>query len=327
MTGTVAIIGAGQIGFAAAEAFVEQGWDVRILARSEPLWLIKGARYEHYVAGEHPSPAADIVLDTIAFDEPDIARYDPEAVGRLITISSASVYVDYSGRTLEKASESGYPDFSQGIDEEIATVNPGPESYSTRKVRMEKKAQELFGSRATNIRPGAIYGPWSRHPREWWFVYRFKDRRRVIPLAFEGQSQFHMTSARSIGELCHFLAEQGLGGHFNIADEHALTVKQIGAIVRDNFGKHARLHLMDGPPIGTVGRTPWSLPQPFKISSLKALDAGFEFSADQVGDLYEAIDWLREQKTSEWRALFPQLAAYPWDLFDYAAEDAYFAAS
>ena len=177
------------------------------------------------------------VVDTIAYDEGDVARYDPDKVGRLITISSASVYVDYGGRSLEKSAENGYPDFGFGVTEEQVTVAPGPQSYSTRKIRMERAASELFERNASIIRPGAVYGPWSRHPREWWFVKRLKDRRRIIPLAFEGASQFHTTDARSIGELALFLAEEDRGGIYNCADIDAPSVREMGKIIANAFGK------------------------------------------------------------------------------------------
>ncbi len=325
MTRSVAIVGAGQIGFAAAQAFMTSGSDVRILARTRPLWHHdRDTRFERYVVGEDPAPSADVVLDTIAYDEEDVARYDPDTIGRLITISSASVYIDYGGRTLEQAAETGYPDFSDGVTEDQLTVAPGPASYSTRKVRMERTAAERFGGRTTNIRPGPIYGPWSRHPREWWFVKRIKDRRRVIPLAFDGASVFHTTNVRDIGELAVFLTERELGGSYNIADDYAPSVKEIGQTIAEAFGKRIRFYGIEGPPLGTVGRTPWSLPMPFEINCGKAYSAGFDRFSNYASDVAEAVDWLRAQRFDDWRSAFPQLASYPWNLFDYDAEDRFF---
>ena len=325
MSGTVAIIGAGQIGYAACEAFLDAGWDVRVLARTEPAWSHGDAEFERYVLGESPAPSADVVLDTIAHDEGDVARYDADAVGRLITISSASVYVDYSGRSLDEASQNGFPNFGEGMTEEQPTVPRGPQTYSTRKVRMEKAALDRFGSRHSNIRPGAVYGPWSRYPREWWFVKRLKDRRRIIPLAFEGESRFHTTSARSIGELARFLAENSRGGTYNIADIDVPTVRDIGRLVAETFGKRVRLYGMEGPPEGSVGRTPSSVPAPFVIDCANAHAAGFDGFTLYRREAAEAINWLRAQRFDDWRTAFPQLAAYPWDLFDYEAEDRFFA--
>lgn len=229
MARSVAIIGAGQVGYAAAYQFAFHDWDVRIYARSKPEWDPDPfGRFVAYVAGANPAPQADVILDTIAFDEDDITRYDPANVGRLIALSSASVYCDSQGRTLDEAAQNGFPDFPDPVTEDQSTVTPGPETYSTRKVRMENKALEMFGDRATILRPCAIFGKYSRHPREWWFVKRLMDGRRVIPLAFEGQSKFNTTSAYCLATCAQQMADDETSGIFNIADDPAPSVLEIG---------------------------------------------------------------------------------------------------
>jgi len=297
---------------------------VRVLARNDPEWTGADIAFERYTAGEDPTPSADVVLDTIAFDEGDIARCDPDHIGRLIAVSSASVYVDYTGRTLDEPAENGFPDLPDPIPEEQLTVRPGPETYSTRKVRMEQAAQGAFGPRATILRPCAIHGPYSRHPREWWFVNRIKDRRRTIPLAFDGESVFHTTSAGSLGRLTAFLADHELGGVWNAADDDAPSVREIGRAIAAHFGKRIRFYGMDGPPRSSVGRTPWSISKPFMVDTGKAIDAGFEGFGRYADGIATYIDWLRGVPAEGWRTAFPQLAAYPWDMFDYAAEDRFF---
>jgi len=101
---------------------------------------------------------------------------------------------------LDEASENGFPGLPDPIIEEQMTVRPPP-TYCTHKLRMGRAATERYGRRATILRPCVVYGPVSRHPREWWFVKRIKDGRRVIPTAFEGKSTFHTIPARSIGSL------------------------------------------------------------------------------------------------------------------------------
>ncbi|MEL7446403.1 MAG: reductase [Pseudomonadota bacterium] len=328
MSGSIAIVGAGQIGFAVAEDFARDGWRVRVLSRTEPPWLAhlheqdrEAIEFEPFKVGQPNTPRADVVVDTIAYDEEDVVRYDPAFVGRLILISSASVYRDSQGRSLDSAAVAGFPDFSDPVTEEQATVDPGPETYSTRKVRMENKAFDLFGEQATVIRPCAIYGPWSKHPREYWFVNRLKARRRIIPLAFDGNSQFHPTNVRMIGDFARLATYEDLGGIFNLADGQAPKVREIGKRIADQFGRRVRLYGLDGPPEGTVGRTPWSVPNPFLISSAKAIHAGLHWGDYEHYDPAEAIDWLRGQRFDNWQTAFPQLAGYPWDLFDFEAED------
>lgn len=42
-------------------------------------------------------------------------------------------------------------------------------------------------------------------------------------------------------------------------------------------------------------------------------------------DPWGSSEWLADLNPADWRAAFPQLAAYPWDLFDYDAEDRFLA--
>ncbi|MDJ0978063.1 MAG: hypothetical protein QNI87_05980 [Erythrobacter sp.] len=328
MARSIAIIGAGQIGYAAAREFLLsdwRDWDVRVLARTEPAWSLEDVEFERYVAGEDPAPEADAVLDTIAFDADDVARYDPDRVGRYIAMSSAAVYRDPEGRSFDTAAITGYPDFGHPIPEDASTIAGGPQSYSTKKVRMERKARELFQERSTVLRPCAIYGPYSRHPREWWFVNRIKDRRRVIPLAFDGESVFHTTSARSIGAFAAHAADLDIGGVFNVADANAPSVREIGQAIAAQFGKRIRFYGIEGPPVGSVGATPWSVPAPFEVDCSKAFQAGFDDFADYRVEVAETVNWLRGLPSDQWQTLFPQLAAYPREHFDYEAEDRFFA--
>lgn len=323
MSRSVAIIGAGQIGYALALAFATDGWEVTVYSRTRPHWQIEGTHWQSHEVGRDTAPAADVLIDTIAFDDADVARYDPDRIGRLIAVSSASVYCDEQGRTLDEAAHSGFPEFGGPITEDQSTVAPGPKTYSTRKVRMEMAARELFGDQATILRPCAIYGAWSRHPREWWFVKRMLDGRRRIPLSFEGKSQFHTTSANMMAWFTVAVAEQNLGGTFNIADDFAAEVALLGWRVAEELGVKCELLRFDGSPKGSVGRTPWSVPKPFEVSCKSAYNVGWDGFTTYPGVGNSAIAWLRDFDPDDWRSAFPQLAAYPWDLFDYAAEDAW----
>ncbi|MBD2841453.1 Rossmann-fold NAD(P)-binding domain-containing protein [Erythrobacter rubeus] len=321
MARTAAIIGAGQIGYAAAQRFASAGWDVTVHARTRPEWLDpESHRFTHYVTGDNVEPSAEAVVDTIAFDADDIAAYDPDTVGRLIAVSSASVYCDANGRTLDEAAQNGFPEFARPIDEDDATVPPGDATYSTRKVRMENRALELFGDRATILRPCAVHGPWSRHPREWWFVKRLLDGRVRIPLLLGGESVFHTTTADTIGVVAVHAAKQALGGPFNIGDRAPPSVLEIGSTIAGLLGRKAEFIRVEGSD-GSIGRTPWSVPLPFTVSSARLEQSGFTGSVDYTGGAQSAINWLADRSPGDWRKAFPQLVAYPWDLFDYDSED------
>lgn len=63
------------------------------------------------------------------------------------------------------------------------------------------------------------------------------------------------------------------------------------------------------------------MPLPFTQSNEKALKLGIGAFDDYATSVAPAVDWLVRVQSRDWRRAFPTLAAYPWDLFDYAAED------
>ena len=327
MAGTVAIVGAGQIGFAATQAFSSAGWRVRVLARSLPDWPLEEARFESHVAERDAAPSADVVVDTIAFDAGDTARYDPSLIGRLILVSSASVYRDEQGRTLDEAASSGFPAFPARITEDQPTVGAGSQSYSTRKIAMERDAIARFGQRATILRPCAIHGAYSRHPREWWFVKRLLDSRKQIPLAYQGKSRFQTTAAALIGDAALAAAERRVGGTYNLADADSPSVIEIGQAISSRMGMQCAFVPVEGSPASGAGRTPWSIPAPMILDGSRAIEALGIAPSRYEKAVAPAVDWLACRSTAgrpvaDWRTAFPQLAAYPWDMFDYAAETA-----
>lgn len=327
MARSVAIVGAGQIGYAAWHHLGDEGHLATVHARSKPDWLAGFDDHFHsYELDKDPPPESEVVLDTIAFDAADVERYDPDRTGRLILVSSASVYCDAEGRTLDEAAQNGFPVFHGPITETQATVAAGPETYSTRKIRMEERALELFGDRATILRPCAIYGPHSRHPREWWFVKRMLDARRRIPLSCSGKSQFQTTGTDLIGDFVVAAAEIGLGGIYNLADATSPTVLEMGQTIARILAADVRFECFEGYPEAMIGRTPWSVPRPFVIDGAKAAQDGGLARITYDMEAEGAVNWLRQSNPDDWRAAFPQLAGYPWDLFDYAGEDAYLAA-
>lgn len=325
MSKTVAIIGAGQIGYACAVTFYAAGWEVEILSRSKPSFFEFSQHWRSYTSPNDPTPQADVVVDTIPYDADDLAVYNPDAIGRLIAISTASVYQDTQGRSFDTMQTIGFPEFAEPITEDTQLLPPGPDSYSTKKVRMENKAVEMFGDRATLLRPCAIYGKHSRQPREYWFVKRILDGRTRIPLMHQGLSQFQTTNVEDIAQLALVTAERDLGGAFNIADESAPNVLEIGQTILDALcDDRSAFELVPMDEAGLVGRTPWSVPKPFITSSDKALAAGLDQLSVYEQDAPDMLSWLFKLNPDDWRAAFPILASYPYDSFDYAAEDRFF---
>ncbi|MEM7710001.1 MAG: NAD-dependent epimerase/dehydratase family protein [Pseudomonadota bacterium] len=313
--------GSGQIGMAVAARLSAAGWSVRLGSRQAPP---AAGPWRHVAMAADELEAAlgagaDLVLDCIAFDGADADRLISvgDRVGRVVAVSSASVYRDAAGRTLDEASETGFPQFPLPIPVEHATVAPGPETYSTRKVEMEKRLLAGLPGRATILRPCAIHGAWSKHAREWWFVKRLLDGRRAIPLAYGGRSRFQTTSVAAIAEAVERAAADGSPEVVNVADADAPDVAEIGRAIMAEMGVTAELvGLPDAPFPPDLGVTPWSVAQPMIVDA-PATEAGPY--AQSVGP---AVRWLMEDVArGDWRAMVPQLAAYPRDHFDYGADD------
>lgn len=327
------ILGGGQIGCAAAGAFAAAGWQVVLLSRSAPLAPLPSAQaIEHRQVDRDDAPAlrgalgggADFLLDSVAYT-PEQARQLLDfggSLGNICFISTGSVYADASGRGIEDAAGRGFPEFPEPITEDQATVQPGDSSYSTRKRAAELLLLDRARVPLSILRPAAIYGLGSRQPREWWFVKRLLDGRGRIPLLHGGSSRFHTSGVRNIAALALTLAETGQGGIFNAVDPAAPDVREIGHAVMAALGREAEL--VPVPSSQThpqVGRSPWAVPSPLVFSDAAARAAGYRPVGPYAEEVRPVVEWLRSFAERDWRAAFPTLAGYPWDLFDYAAED------
>lgn len=314
--------GSGQIGVAVARHLLENGWSVHLGARKPPLaagdWsFVPLDRNKPNALGAAIGDGADLLLDCIAFDAEHAEHLSAvqSSVGHIVAVSSASVYCDDDGRTLDEASTNGFPVFPVPIPEAHPTVAPSSHTYSTRKVAMEQRLLELVKGPVTILRPAAIHGPHSKHAREYWFVRRLLDGRRTIPVAYGGQSRFQTTSVAAIASAVSWRAEGEGHKTINVSDADAPTVQQIGKTIMDVMGIEAEL--VDLPDVAHDSvRNPWAVEGPMVCAS----------SAPSAGSYAQtvpaAVHWLVEAAHSgNWKQVLPQFAGYGWDLFDYENED------
>ena len=328
----------GQLGAAVAGRLLEAGWQVWGAARGDrmpPAWLLKrgvrpveGTNDSYQGVGRALEFPMDAAFVPTAFDVPDAVDLLAAAarVGSLVVVSSSSVYADGAGRSLDEAGDTGFPVFDGPISEETRTVEPGPQTYSTRKAAME---HTLLSSAfpVTVLRPCAIYGPLARHPREWWFVKRALNGRNRIPVCREAKSVFHTSSARGIAELAEICMSSPKQRILNVADATALTVAEIAAAIERAIGLPLNLFPFEGRPVGPsyVGWTPWSVERSYVLDTSRASRLGWHGGEyrDHVAD---ACRWLVETaRTGDWRQHFTAFAQYGFDAFDYQAEDAWLA--
>jgi len=310
------------------------GWFVKIICRSaEP--RPSDNQIEYIVADRDNADdwrrvgdlGGDVLVDTIAYDKAEAEQLiDVQSnFGAMAVISSASVYRDARGRTLDEAAKNGFPDFGGPILESQGTVPPGPETYSTRKVALEQRLQDGVHIPLSILRPCAVYGIGSTHPREWWFVKRMLDGRKHIILTNDGESRFQTTAADNMGALLLHLADNKLSGIYNIGDDAPPRVLQIGqhiAALLDMPINWVTGQFRDN----LLGRSPWSIPGEFLVNSDAALASGYTPLGDYDALVGDSIGWLRDIYGQDSGHRFSALAAYPFDLFDYAREDAFLAA-
>lgn len=330
--------GSGQIGRAVAATLLAAGWDVTLASRgAKPLprnLTDLGARAVVWNSDEagRLDPAlgqgADAVIDLIAYDVRHGRRLldVQDDVGAFVVVSSASVYRDDQGRTLDEAAQNGFPELPDPIPETHPTVAPGEATYSTRKVALEQVLLDEAVRPVSILRPCAIHGLGSVHPREWWFVKRMLDMRPMIPVAYGGQSRFHTTSVRNIAETTLATLSRPGSRILNVGDPEAHTVTRIGALISERLGYGGQIVPLPEDAPKRVGRTPWSVARPFVLDTRAAEAIGYTPATDyaaEVGGVCE--DLIRRAHGADWRTCFPVLAEYPNDHFDYAAEDVFFA--
>jgi nucleoside-diphosphate-sugar epimerase len=330
--------GTGQIGRATALDLLSAGWEVTVSHRgSNPVpgaLLERGAKISVLDRNTPGALAttlgsgADLLIDAMAFDAADARQLVgvEHGVGHFVVISSSSVYRDELDRTLDEAPSNGFPELPDPIPETQPTVDPGPSTYSTRKVALERRLLDEGTVPVTILRPGAIYGVGSSSPREWWFVKRMLDSRSTIPLAYRGSSRFHTTAARNIAALISVIAEKPGRRVLNIADPSAPSVGDIGACIARHLGYQGRIVGVNDPSYPPpVGRTPWSVPRPFVLNCQAALNLGYAPTVTYAEAVGPVCDWLAATAADgDWKGRFPRLAAQPRDHFDYAAEDKFF---
>jgi nucleoside-diphosphate-sugar epimerase len=323
MPSAVILGGTGQIGLATARRLLGEAWDVTVVSRQTAA-VPRGCRHIEADARDTARLSAlvgsdtDLLLSCVAFDAADagcLVRIGRRA-GRIVAISSASVYRDEEGRTLDEAGECGFPAFPVPLTEQSPTVTAGPETYSTRKIAMENALLEQASCPVTILRPCAIHGPDSRHAREWWFVKRLLDGRTTIPLAYAGRSRFQTTSTTAIANAVLRAREGSLPPVANVSDADSPTVADIGRAIMDIMGVRAELvGLPDVPSYPPkLGATPWSIPRPMVCAG--AAEAIYAQAVEP------AVRWLVDNiRRDDWREQLPQLAAYPDSYFDYRADE------
>jgi nucleoside-diphosphate-sugar epimerase len=244
-------------------------------------------------------------------------------VGAIVAMSSASVYADADGRTLDEAQgDDDFPELPVPVPEDQPTVPPGDGTYSTKKVQLERILLENERLPAVIVRPCAIYGRGDRMAREWHFVKRALDRRPYVVLANRGVGHFHTTASENIGELVRLVAAAPRTDVFNCGDPDPPTLLEIVSLIaRETGHRFTEVLLPAGYERGELGATPWSVPKPLLVDMSKAeRELGYRPATTWADALPRQVEWLIEAtRDRDWREVLPRGAQYL--KFDYDAED------
>jgi nucleoside-diphosphate-sugar epimerase len=313
------------VGGAVARALGVDDWEVTVAARHNESDEFEFVRLDRDDVGALAvAKGFELVVDVIPYEAAHAKQLLGLDAGALVAISSASVYADEEGRTLDEAQGvEDFPDFPVPIPETQPTVEPAEETYSTKKAKLERILLENGRIPATIVRPCAIYGERDRMGREWFFVKRALDRRRYVVLTNRGEGSFHTTASENIGELVRLVAAQPRTAVFNCGDPDPPTVVQIARAIGDAAGHgFTEVLLPDPGGRGKVGQTPWSAPKPLLVDMTKAeRELGYRPAVRWADALPRQVDWLlRVTRDRDWREVLPRGAEYLE--FKYDEEDA-----
>jgi len=312
------------VGGAVARTLAADDWAVTVAARNKETDEFEFACLDRDEDGALAvANGFDLVVDVIPYEAAHAEQLLALDAGALVAISSASVYADGQGRTLDEAQGvEDFPEFPVPIPETQPTVEPGDETYSTKKAKLERLLLENGRVPATIVRPCAIYGRGDRMGREWFFVKRALDRRQYIVLTNRGEGYFHTTASENIGELVRLVAAQPHAGVYNCGDPDPPAVVQIARAIGDAVGRRFAEVLLPNPGSrGDVGQTPWSAPKPLLVDMSKAeRELGYQPAVRWADALPRQVDWLLQAtRDREWREVLPRGAEYLE--FKYEEED------
>jgi nucleoside-diphosphate-sugar epimerase len=325
--------GTGKTGRVLARRLLETGWEVTVASRGERPNETPDAHHAKLDRSDGEALRAalgggvDVVVDFVAFErehaEQVLALHG--LTRSLVAVSSASVYADAAGRSLDEVREGEEHQFRVPLTEREPTVPAGPETYSTKKVAIERALLEQDAIPSTLIRAGAIYGPGDVNSREWYFVKRALDRRPVVVLARRGESRFQPTSVHNLAELIRLAAERPGRRLLNCGDPKAPSVVEIGRHIAAAMSHDWTEILLPGPPRDGVGDNPWGVPRPFVLDMTEAeFELGYRPVTTYERAVGETCAWLvAATEGHDWREVLPGVARLYADEFDYAAEDAY----
>ena len=330
----VVLGGTGLLGRAAAARLASAGWTVDVTGRDRHhlpgelsmlgVRFVSADRYDPSALASVIGDGADLVVDTLSYTA-DHARSLlalRQDVGQLVMLSSKAVYVDDEGRHMNSVES---PHFTGPITEDQPTLAPGnmpfasAEGYGPNKVAAEQTLLDS-GANVTVIRASKVHGAGAAPPREWAFVRRILDRRRVLLLAGRGTGVDHTTAAANTAALIECVADTPAGARvLNSADPDAPNGLEIARTVAAYFDHDWHEILLDEDATPGLGAHPWDGRPAIVLDTTASRDLGYIPVGTYAQTVTAELDWLAGLP----RESFDNNPHFGNFARDYAAEDLY----
>ena len=225
----------------------------------------------------------DAVVDTSGYVPrvvSDSAKLLKETVGRYLFVSTISVYSDFSRPVSE--------DSPVGTLEDKTVEKIDEETYGPLKVLCENAVIDLYGDRATVVRPGLIVGPHDPTDRfTYWPVRVARGGKVLAPEPKNGEIQY--IDARDLAEWMLHLLEKQTPGVFNATGlEPPATMEMLLQDSKDASGSDAEFVWVEEAflvknEVGPWMELPLWLPSSLEMGGImganisRAIDAGLKF--------------------------------------------------
>lgn len=203
-----------------AEAFLAAGHRVSVLTRGKTPDELPPA--VERLRGDRDAGAAGLeALAGRSWDAcVDVSGYIPrqvrpsaarlaDAVGRYVFVSTGSVYGDAKRRPVRETNERLPP-----AAESVTEIDG--DTYGPLKVACENLVEEIYGRRATLLRPQIVAGP---HDPSGRFTYWARRSLLGGPMLAPGDGSDHVqvVDARDLARFTRTVVENGVAGAFNVA--------------------------------------------------------------------------------------------------------------
>lgn len=334
MTRALILGGTGLVGRATAERLARAGWDVDVTGRDPAhmpralsaagVRFVPADRHDETQLAAALGDGAELLVDCICFTAADARALLPLArnAASTVMISSKAVYADERGN---HSNSDEAPRFDGPIGETQPTMDArsdipyeSRDGYGANKVAAERVLLDS-GLPVSVLRPSKIHGPGAPRAREWMWVKRVLDGRRVVVLAHLGAEGDHTTAAANIAALIETCAASPGARVLNSADPDAPTGLEIARTIARQLDHDWDEVLLDGPPVGNVGRHAWNRLPPVVLDTSAARALGYEPAGDYAATVAAEVDWLLANGP-------PGDAEFFAPLLDYDAEDHWLAA-